>query len=229
MRSTKKLVSLLLTAMLLLSFAACRDNTNNGMHEEAMQSEMAAAPSLAPEETDSTAINETVNDTTFAQHRVLVAYFSGTGHTARVEKDIAGAVEGDLFEIVPAVPYTSEDLNYNDASSRVSREHDDESLREVPLAVSRLENWSEYDTVFIGYPIWWGIAAWPVSSFVKSNDFTDKTVIPFATSASSGLGESGRLLEQASGTGDWKEGKRFTSGVSTESVQAWVNELNINR
>lgn len=227
MRSTKKLVSLLLIALLLLSFAACRGNTNNGMHEEAMQSEMAAAPSSAPEVTDSTTVNAPVNDTTFAQHRVLVAYFSGTGHTARVAQDIAREVGGDLFEIVPTVPYTSEDLNYNDAASRVSREHDDESLREVSLAVSRLENWSEYDIVFIGYPIWWGIAAWPVSSFVKSNDFTDKTVIPFATSASSGLDESGELLEQVSGTGDWKEGKRFSSGTSAETVQAWIHELNI--
>ena len=123
--------------------------------------------------------------------RVLVAYFSATGNTESVANTIADLTGGDLFEITPADPYTSDDLNWTDDNSRVSREHDDESLRDVELVTTEVENWDDYDTVFIGYPIWWGIAAWPVNNFVKDNDFTGKTVIPFATSASSGMGQSG--------------------------------------
>lgn len=125
--------------------------------------------------------------------KTLVVYFSATGNTESAANYIAQATGGDLFELEPAEPYTDEDLNYNNDNSRVSREHEDESLRNVELVADTVENWDDYDTVFIGYPIWWGIAAWPVDSFVEANDFTGKTVIPFATSASSGLGQSGKL------------------------------------
>lgn len=122
-------------------------------------------------------------------------------------------------------PYTDDDLNWTDADSRVSKEHADESLREVELTSATVENWEGYDTVFIGYPIWWGIAAWPTDSFVKATDFTGKTVIPFCTSSSSGLGESGELLAEEAGTGNWLEGERFSSGVSEEKVKEWVGGL----
>lgn len=115
--------------------------------------------------------------------KTLVVYFSATGNTESAANYIAQATGGDLFELEPAEPYTDEDLNYNNDNSRVSREHEDESLRNVELVADTVENWDDYDTVFIGYPIWWGIAAWPVDSFVEANDFTGKTVIPFATSA----------------------------------------------
>ena len=128
--------------------------------------------------------------------KTLVVYFSATGNTESAANYIAQATGGDLFELEPAEPYTDEDLNYNNDNSRVSREHEDESLRNVELVADTVENWDDYDTVFIGYPIWWGIAAWPVDSFVEANDFTGKTVIPFATSASSGLGQSGKLLAE---------------------------------
>ena len=111
------------------------------------------------------------------------------------------------------------------ADSRVCREHADESLREVALTAAAVENWEEYGTVFIGYPIWWGIAAWPVSSFAAANDFTGKTVIPFCTSASSGLGSSGTLLAEAAGTGRWLEGIRFASGADEATVAAWVQTV----
>ena len=127
----------------------------------------------------------------------------------------------------PVEPYTDDDLNWSDDNSRVSQEHEDESLRDVELVSTDVENWDSYDTVFIGYPIWWGIAAWPVDSFVENNDFTGKTVIPFCTSASSGIGDSGQLLEEMAGTGDWLEGGRFPSGVSEEDVRAWVENLQL--
>ena len=144
-----------------------------------------------------------------------------------MRRQAAAATGADLFEILPAEPYTSADLNYNDDTSRVVREHDDESLQDVALTTTAVENWADYDTVFLGYPIWWGIAAWPVSSFVKANDFTGKTVIPFATSASSGMGQSGSALAQLAGTGLWQEGQRFSSGVSTADVESWVRGLGL--
>lgn len=155
----------------------------------------------------------------------LVVYFSASGSTEAVAGYIADALDADLFEIVPATPYTSADLNWTEPSSRVNAEHEDTSLRNIELEANTVENWDSYDTVLIGYPIWWGIAAWPTDSFVKANDFTGKTVIPFCTSASSGLGESGRLLAELAGTGDWLEGQRFPSGVSQSEVQAWVQGL----
>ena len=98
----------------------------------------------------------------------------------------------------------------------------------MELTTTQVENWDSYDTVFLGYPIWWGIAAWPVDGFVEANDFTGKTVIPFCTSSSSGLGESGELLAELAGTGDWQEGQRFRSSVSQEDVNQWVDSLGLS-
>lgn len=159
--------------------------------------------------------------------RVLVAYFSATGNTEAVAQTIADTLDGDLFEVVPTNPYTAEDLDWTEAGSRVNAEHDDPSLRNVELVADTVDNWDEYDAVFIGYPIWWGIAAWPVDSFVEANDFTGKTVIPFCTSSSSRLGESGELLAELAGTGNWLEGQRFRSSVSETDVIEWIDELGL--
>ncbi len=162
-----------------------------------------------------------------ADANALVVYFSATGNTEEVAGHIADALEADTFEIIPAEPYTSDDLNWNDPDSRVVYEYENPDARGVALASDTVENWEDYDTVFIGYPIWWGVAAWPVSSFVEANDFTGKTVIPFCTSSSSDLGESGTLLAQAAGTGDWLPGQRFSGGASADEVAEWVNGLDI--
>ena len=158
----------------------------------------------------------------------LVVYFSATGNTENAARAIAEQLDADLFEITPADPYTSADLNWNDPSSRVSTEHDVRVAGEtvtVELTQTTPDNWSSYDTVFIGYPIWWFEAAWPVESFVRANDFTGKTVIPFCTSASSGIGNSGELLAQAAGTGTWLDGQRFSSGVSESDIRSWLAAL----
>lgn len=159
--------------------------------------------------------------------KILVAYYSASGTTEAVAQTIADAAGADLFEIVPAEPYTGNDLDWTDDSSRVSREHNNESLRNVELTKTTPENWDEYDTVLIGYPIWWGDAAWPVNNFVKDNDFSGKTVIPFCTSASSGIGSSGDILEKLAGTGSWQDGERFSSGASEDNIVAWLNSLGI--
>ena len=226
MKTWKKFFSCLLAGAMALSLAACGGNDSSADDQTASQTQEETTPP-ADSSTD-TAAPETSGDETTAGGNVLVVYFSATGHTESVANDIAEATVGDLFEITPAEPYTDEDLNWSDENSRVSREYADESLRDVELTTTEVENWDDYDTVFIGYPIWWGIAAWPVSSFVAANDFTGKTVIPFCTSSSSGLGESGDLLADLAGTGDWQEGERFRSSASSEDVSEWVDSLGLS-
>lgn len=219
----KKLTALLLSVVLVLSLAAC--GSANKPASSTTQPET-SAPTEQPE-SSSTAPAESEPETQPKTGKTLVVYYSASGNTERVAKDIAEAAGADLFEIVPTEVYTSEDLNWTNSDSRVSREHDDESLRDVPLTTTEVPDWDSYDTVFIGYPIWWGIAAWPVDTFAKNNDFTGKTVIPFATSSSSGMGQSGSLLADMAGTGEWQEGQRFSSGVSSDDVQSWVNGLGL--
>ena len=224
----KKLTALLLSVVLVLSLAAC--GSANKPASSTTQPETSAPteqPTTEPSESSSTAPAESEPETQPETGKTLVVYYSASGNTERVAKDIAEAAGADLFEIVPTEVYTSEDLNWTNPDSRVSREHDDESLRDVPLTTTEVPDWDSYDTVFIGYPIWWGIAAWPVDTFVKNNDFTGKTVIPFATSSSSGMGQSGSLLADMAGTGEWQEGQRFSSGVSSDGVQSWVNGLGL--
>ena len=219
----KKLTALLLSVVLVLGLAAC--GSANKPASSTTQPET-SAPTEQPE-SSSTAPAESEPETQPETGKTLVVYYSASGNTERVAKDIAEAAGADLFEIVPTEVYTSEDLNWTNPDSRVSREHDDESLRDVPLTTTEVPDWDSYDTVFIGYPIWWGIAAWPVDTLVKNNDFTGKTVIPFATSSSSGMGQSGSLLADMAGTGEWQEGQRFSSGVSSDDVQSWVNGLGL--
>ena len=224
----KKLTALLLSVVLALSLAAC--GSANKPASSTTQPETSAPteqPTTEPSESSSTAPAESEPETQPETGKTLVVYYSASGNTERVAKDIAEAAGADLFEIVPAELYTSDDLNWTNPDSRVSREHDDESLRDVPLTTTEVPDWDSYDTVFIGYPIWWGIAAWPVDTFVKNNDFNGKTVIPFATSSSSGMGQSGSLLADMAGTGEWQEGQRFSSGVSSDDVQSWVNGLGL--
>ena len=224
----KKLTALLLSVVLVLSLAAC--GSANKPASSTTQPETSAPteqPATEPSESSSTAPTESEPETQPETGKTLVVYYSASGNTERVAKDIAEAAGADLFEIVPTEVYTSEDLNWTNPDSRVSREHDDESLRDVPLTTTEVPDWDSYDTVFIGYPIWWGIAAWPVDTFVKNNDFTGKTVITFATSSSSGMGQSGSLLADMAGTGEWQEGQRFSSGVSSDDVQSWVNGLGL--
>lgn len=168
---------------------------------------------------------ENSDDISKSTSKILVAYYSAQGHTEKVSKTIANKLGADIFEIIPVDVYTDEDLNWTNNNSRVTREHNDESLRNVELKKSKIDNIEEYDTIFIGYPIWWSIAAWPVDNFVKDNDFTGKTVIPFATSTSSGLGNSGKLLKEMSGTGNWNDGKRFSSNPNENEITKWLSDL----
>lgn len=218
----KKLIAIGLTFAMALSMAACGNRTAPSATTST------TAPTTAPAVTEEAPAAEASQaPTEAAGGKTLVVYYSASGNTRRVAEAVAQASDADLFEIVPTEVYTNADLNWTDRDSRVSREHDDASLRDVPLTTTEVPDWDSYDTVFIGYPIWWAIAAWPVDNFVKANDFTGKTVIPFATSASSGMGQSGSLLADMAGTGDWQSGQRFSSGVSDGDVQKWVEGLGL--
>ncbi len=221
---------------MLFCLAACSGQTNSSAPVASAAPEAAPSPepteaptpepaeSAAPESTAAPAETPAVQP---EAGKTLVAYYSASGNTERVANAIAAATGGDLLSLEPTEPYTSEDLDWTADGSRVNREHDDESLRDIALTKETVENWDEYDTVLIGYPIWWGIAAWPVNNFVKHNDFTGKIVVPFCTSSSSGLGQSGELLQEMAGTGDWQEGQRFQSSVSDEEVSEWVQSLGL--
>lgn len=215
----KKFTALFLCFAMALSLAACSGGEPSSNDDSAAPSTSGEAPS-SQQQSD--------GETEGEAGGTLVVYYSASGNTEQVANYIADATGGDLFELEPADPYTDEDLNWTVDGSRVNREHEDESLRDIELVADTVENWDSYDTVFIGYPIWWGIAAWPVDGFIEANDFTGKTVIPFCTSASSGLGQSGELLAEMAGTGDWQEGQRFRSGASEADVQEWLDGLNLS-
>lgn len=209
----KKLTVLFLSLVLIFSLIACgNSNTTEPTSTE--------APSTDTFDTEA-------QQTESNGAKTLVIYYSATGSTENVANVITDTMGADLFELEPVEQYSSNDLNWTNDDSRVTREYEKEAERVVKLVSAKVDNWDDYDTVFIGYPIWWGIAAWPVNEFIESNDFTGKTVIPFCTSASSGLGDSGELLEEMAGTGDWQEGQRFNSSVSQDDVRAWVEGLSL--
>lgn len=230
----KKTITLCLSFMMIFVLAACgsqtdengdlADRRNNEAQTDGTQTDGAQTDGT---QTDGTQTDGSADNTQTTAGKTLVVYYSATGSTETAANYIASATNGDLFELEPVDPYTNADLDWTDDDSRVSYEHDNPDERTVELIASTVPDWESYDTVFIGYPIWWGIAAWPVDEFISANDFTGKTVIPFCTSSTSGLGESGDLLEQAAGTGDWLEGMRFSSRVSETDVQNWIADLGL--
>ena len=216
----KNIIALIITIIVVILLAVgfgVYNNKNNATQNEINNT-------IQENETESND-NITGNNTVTNNKKTLVVYFSAQNHTKTVAEKIAKNLNADIFEIVPEEEYTAEDLNWNDSNSRVSREHDDESLRDVKLKNTNVENWENYDTVIIGYPIWWGIAAWPVNSFVKANNFDGKNVIPFCTSSSSGLGQSGNLLQEEAKTGNWLDGHRFSSNASDSDIQKWTDNI----
>ena len=212
MRSMKRTLTLLLSAVLVVCAALCIAGCGGQQASSSATSSVASSSSAASE------AGET-----------LVVYFSATGNTEAVVQDIVNETGATSFAIQPTQPYTSEDLDYNNSSSRVSKEHADPALQDVALDQDTPDNWTSYDTVLIGYPIWWGEAAYPVASFVRANDFTGKTVIPFCTSASSDMGQSAEHLSELANGGEWMGGMRFPSGVNSDEVCQWIDDLGLEK
>lgn len=201
MKKLKRGLQLFVSFLMVFTLAACSGATEN-----------------------SEPANETAK-TTGSDQKSLVVYFSGTGNTKRVAEKVADLTDSALFEIVPEKPYTAQDLNFNDETSRVVDEHENEEKRDMSLQTQVPENWDQYDTVYLGYPIWWGIAAWPTDAFVKGVDWNGKMIYPFCTTFSSGVGNSVELLKEEADGGDWKEGIRFAEHPDDEEISEWLDSI----
>ena len=161
-----------------------------------------------------------------AEGGLLVAYFSATGNTEGIAQHIQSVLDADLYEIVPEVPYTDEDLNYSNDSCRANQEQNDPAAR--PAITGALENPEDYDVVFLGYPIWWGQAPKVLYTFLENCDFGDATIVPFCTSGSSGINGSLDDLHALAPEATWMDGQRFSSEVSQDEVAQWVDGLGLD-
>ncbi|WP_455683894.1 flavodoxin [Thomasclavelia sp.] len=157
--------------------------------------------------------------------KTLVAYFSASGVTARLANTLKAAVDGDLYEIKPATPYTGADLNWNNNKSRSSVEMNDKTSR--PAIAEPVADMSQYDTVFVGFPIWWYEAPRIVQTFLESYDLSGKTVVPFATSGGSGIGKTSDILQKSCPAAKMLPGKRLGSNASVSELSAWVKSLGL--
>ena len=222
--NVKKWIVLFIGIMLLICLAACgsEQTASNTTPDSETTQESSTQPAIPIQPTDPQAEADQAalppeNNTTIA-----VVVFSATGTTKGVADKIAALTGADMIEIIPAQPYFTEDLNYNDSGSRTSKEQNDPNARpEIAEAIS-LEG---YTTVYLGYPIWWGQAPRILSTFVESHDFTEITVIPFCTSGSSDIGQSDDALAEQAGSGHWLQGKRFSGSVTEADLGKWINDL----
>ena len=157
---------------------------------------------------------------------VLVAYFSCTGNTRSLAEQIADVLKADLYEIKPQIPYSSEDLNWRNNSSRSTKEQNDSSSR--PAISGKAADFEKYNIVFLGYPIWFGQAPKIIYTFIESYDFSDKTIVPFCTSGSSQIGSSASNLHSLSSNAKWLSGSRFANNTSRSAIETWINGLSLN-
>lgn len=201
MKRMKSIITLAITLILMLSLASCGSNT-------------------APTEGSRQATDAAPQAATANPSKILVAYFSATGTTKGIAERIASMENADLYEIVPAEPYSEDDLNWKDDNSRTTKEQNDTSVR--PKISGESVDLSGYDTIYLGYPIWWGQEPRIMDAFVESCDFTGKTVIPFCTSGSSDIGSSDDTLASLAKSGDWKVGKRFSGSATDEEIKEFI-------
>jgi len=202
----KKILVILMSLCLMIGLAAC--SSGNTSDE--------AAGSSASDEAVETEGGNSGSDT-------LVVYFSVTGNTRGVAEKIADITGADVYEIEAAEEYTDEDIDYNNSDSRTTHEQNDSSAR--PEIGSEKVSLEGYKTIYIGYPIWWGQEPRIMDTFVESYDFDGITVIPFCTSGSSDIGNSGQNLADNAGSGNWLDGKRFDGGASEDEIRTWIDGL----
>lgn len=224
----KKLIVIPLLFVFLFICAGCGSataSTPSAPSPTAMPEQAVDTTPASEQETGDTAQNKPTESPVElpSADNTLVVYFSATGTTRGVAEKIAALTDAELVEIVPAQPYTTEDLNYNDRSTRATVEQNTPDVRpEIANEIS-LEG---YTTVYLGYPIWWGQAPRILSTFVESHDFTGITVIPFCTSGGSGAGRTGETLGEQAGSGTFLSSTRFSAGVSEPDLQKWIESKN---
>ena len=230
----KKWTSLLLALAMALSLAACgnsgtQENTSEppasvsgSITEETPAPTDTEMPGEEPVEEPSEEPAGSETPTAEDSSSVLIAYFSWSGNTEQVAQIIQQETGGDLFEITPATPYTDD---YNELLDIAQQEQSDNARPEL---AGQVENWEQYDTIFIGYPIWWGDAPKIISTFLETYDFDGKTIVPFCTSGSSSIGGSVSDLEALTSGAAWLEGQRFSGSASQETVSQWVDSLGLD-
>lgn len=207
MKNLKKILALSCALLMAVTITACGTSESNNNSE-------------------SKQTTEAEKTTQSADTNVLVAYFSATGNTKTVAEQIADVTGGELYEIEPAEPYTSEDLDYNNDDCRANLEMNDDTARpEIAVAIENIE---QYDTIYLGYPIWWGNAPRIMNTFVETYDLSGKTVVPFCTSGGSGISTSVDTLQELAGDGiTWMEGQRFDRDVSADEISQWIDEMGL--
>ena len=236
----KKILSVVLATLMFTMLAACGSSAKaETTSTQAVTEAQTAAAQITAAETTAAAQTQAAETTAAAQIQaaqttaaaaasaahsdVLVAFFSATGTTKGVAERIASVTGGDLYEIVPANPYSAADLNYNDRSSRSTKEQNDKSARpEIGSADISLEG---YTTIYLGFPIWWGEEPRILDTFAEKYKFDGITVIPFCTSGGSGIGRSGPNMAALAGSGTWLDGKRFSGNVSEADLKSWIESL----
>ena len=224
----KKLIVIPLLFVFLFICAGCGSataSTPSAPSPTAMPEQAVDTTPASEQETGDTAQNKPTESPVElpSADNTLVVYFSATGTTRGVAEKIAALTDAELVEIVPAQPYTTEDLNYNDRTTRATVEQNTPDVRpEIANEISL----DGYTTVYLGYPIWWGQAPRILSTFVESHDFTGITVIPFCTSGGSGAGRTGETLGEQAGSGTFLSSTRFSAGVSEPDLQKWIESKN---
>lgn len=226
----KKLWKMLVSGILAASvLAGCGSTAASSASSSSTENRNSSAADASTDQASSNAGAAADMTGSSGNGKILVLYFSASGTTKKIADMIAKDAGADEYEVTPADPYTESDLDYNDKNSRVNKEGSDESLQNVKFKSTDVPNWSSYDTVFVGYPIWREDASWVMKSFVKNLDFTGKNVIPFATSSASDIGRTGQTLASLAGNkGDWQKGKRFSGGSSESEVSNWVSSLKLS-
>ncbi len=228
----KRLIPILTTLTLLLGLAACGQAGTQSNPDQSQTQQEGTSSVGEPSDPDqstppaSSTPGAGESDEETPEGGVLVAYFSATGNTEGIAQHLQSILNADLYEIVPEVPYTDEDLNYSNDSCRANQEQNDPAAR--PAITGTLENPEDYDVVFLGYPIWWGQAPKVIYTFLESYDFGDATIVPFCTSGSSGIGSSADGLQELTENAQWLDGQRFSSGASQDEVAQWVDSLGLD-
>ncbi len=231
----KKSALTILSFFCIFAMSGCGNSqTDSNINSDSTTKNTTAEPNESEETTagnsDIIPISESVTTPEFEEEtdstndETLVVYFSATGTTKGVAERIAAVTNADLYEIIPAAPYSSDDLDWHDSNSRTSIEMNDSDAR--PAIASDTISLDSYSTIYIGYPIWWGDAPRIMSTFVESYDFSDKTVVSFCTSGGSDIGRSGDNLKDLANGGNWLSGDRLDAGISESEIQDWINDLN---
>ena len=238
MKHLKTLLVAIFVLVMALSFAACNsgsDTPNTGDNggsiiggDSGNQTPSDGDNTQTPGDSDNTGSGETtLNGITIdSESKILVVYFSATNTTEMIATYISEITDSALFEIEPVVPYTSADLNWNNSSSRSQIEQRDPNAR--PAIKNTIENIEQFDVIYVGYPIWNGYAPKVIYTFLEAHDFTDKTIVPFCTAASSGIGSSATTLHGlVDDSVNWLSGTRFLSGATKSSVETWIEGLDL--